>query len=217
LARIGTAAIAARAACRRTATFAISLPSVVGLAVWPCVRARHRRERRDDAVESRQQRLAPRRVEHQRVAGVVDVLAGAREVEKADRARETGLGCEALAEPVLDRLDVVVGAPLDRLDRVGVGGRERIDEVVQERAFGGARRRQLRDPGVGQSEKPLDLDAHSAAHQAVLRQPRSQRVDLGGIAPVEGRQRGDGRGLHLAVVAPVQRTVAPTGHYRRCP
>ena len=64
-----TAAICARARCRRATTLAISLPTVVGLAVWPCVRlsigtsasaCARASSLSDDAVERRQQHLVAR-------------------------------------------------------------------------------------------------------------------------------------------------------------
>ena len=61
------------------------------------------------------------RLQHQRMAGVVDVLAGAGEVHELGRRRQLGMALEAGLEPVLDRLDVVVGRALDVLDGLGVG------------------------------------------------------------------------------------------------
>jgi hypothetical protein len=57
------------------------------------------------------------------VAGVVDVLAGAREVHELARGLQLGVAVEAALQPVLDRLHVVVGGALDLLDglRVGLG------------------------------------------------------------------------------------------------
>ena len=83
-----------RALASRTATLAISLPTVVGLAVWPCVResigtaansVRHVAQGGDQAVDGRQHHLLARRLDLQRMAGVVDVLAGAGEMHELGR------------------------------------------------------------------------------------------------------------------------------------
>jgi len=66
------------------------------------------------------------------MAGVVDVFAGAGEVQEAGGRRQLGIDGDPLGEPVLDRLDVVVGGALDRLDRFGVGVGEGGDELAQE-------------------------------------------------------------------------------------
>ena len=121
-------------ASSRATTLAISLPSVVGVAGWPCVRAsigsvrvrvRERAQRIDDAGQRRQQHRSRAPPQHQPVREVVDVLGRAREVDELRDARDFGVAGEALLQPVLDRLDVVIGRALDRLDARGVGRRER--------------------------------------------------------------------------------------------
>jgi hypothetical protein len=58
-------------------------------------------------------------LQHARVGEVVDVLGGATEMHQLER-RGIGAGVlQPLAHPVLDRLDVVVDARLDRLDLCG--------------------------------------------------------------------------------------------------
>jgi hypothetical protein len=127
-----TAAMRSRARCRRASTLASSLPTVVGLAVWPCVRLsigtagvrmRHRRAAESTMRSSAGSSTCSRGgLEHQRVAGVVDVLAGAGEVhELAARLASSAWPLQARLDPVLDRLDVVVGGLLDVLDGLRVG------------------------------------------------------------------------------------------------
>ena len=82
---------------RRATTLAISLPSVVGVAGWPCVRASigtaacacaSARSSAIERLERGQQHIAPRRREHQPVREVVDILRRAREMDElAPRAR----------------------------------------------------------------------------------------------------------------------------------
>ncbi len=147
-------------------------------------------------VQRGQQHLVARGLQHQRVAGVVDVLAGAGEVHELGRALQFRLAAEALLDPVLDRLDVVVGAALDRLDRGGVGLGEVARERLQPRARRRRQRREFGEAGLGQRDEPFDLDLHARAHQAVFAEQRAQRGELAGVAPVERRQRGEGGQFH---------------------
>ena len=171
-------------------------------------RVRHRGQLVDDAVQRRQQHLFACGLQHQRMAGVVDVLAGAGEVHELARRGQFRQGLAARLEPVLDRLDVVVGGLLDVLDRLGVGLGEAQHEVAQQAARRFRQGLELGEAGVGQGDEPLDLDLHAAVHQAELRQQRAQRGDLGGIATVQRRQRADrgegggrGHGRRTAVQA----------------
>ena len=157
---------------------------------------RHLRELVDDAVERGQQHLAARRLQHQRVAGVVDVLAGAGEVDELARRAQFGLALAAVPEPVLDRLHVVVGRALDILDRLRIGLREAQHEAAQEAARGLGERPELVEAGVRQRDEPLDLDLHPPVHEAELRQQRAQRRDLVLVAPVQRRQGGECGGFH---------------------
>jgi hypothetical protein len=79
------------------------------------VSVRQRLQLRADTVQRRQQHLFARGLQHQRVAGVVDVFAGAGEVHELGRAASSsGWPLNARLDPVLDRLHVVVGGLFDR-------------------------------------------------------------------------------------------------------
>mmetsp|Transcript_20688 Transcript_20688/g.38750 ORF Transcript_20688/g.38750 Transcript_20688/m.38750 type:complete len:387 (-) Transcript_20688:605-1765(-) len=151
----------------------------------------HLAQRRDDAVQRRQHHLVARGLQHQRMAGVVDVLTRAGEMHELGGRLQLGMAREAALDPVLDRLHVVVGGALDGLDGLGIGFAELLDEAAQPRARRAGQRLELLEPGVAQRDEPLDLDLHAAVHQAVLGQQRAQRGHLGGIAAIQRRQGAD--------------------------
>ncbi len=151
----------------------------------------HRRELDQQRVERRQQHRLARRRQHQRMAHVVDVLAGAREVHELGRSFQLGVAFEAALEPVLDRLDVVVGGALDVLDGLRLDVREAGNQRAQAFARRGRQRLEFGETRVGQRDEPLHLDLHAAVHQAELAEQRTQRCQLGGITSVERRQGGE--------------------------
>ena len=157
----------------------------------------HRPQLPDQPVQRGQQHLFARRLQHQRVADVVDVFAGAGEVHELGRRLEFGAVTEAALDPVLDRLDIVVGGLLDVLDRLCVGLGEAHHEAAQQPSRGLAERRQLRHAGVRQGDQPFDFDLHPAVHQAELAEQRAQGVHAPGVAAIQrrqGGQRGEGHG-----------------------
>ena len=154
------------------------------------VRMRHRAQGAAQPVQRRQQHLFARLPQQQRVAEVVDVLGRAGEMHELQRPRQVGVVAQAFLDPVLHRLDVVVGGGLDLLDAGGVGGAEVARQVAQ--PFHGRRRqrRQLLDGRLsGQRQQPFDLDVHAGADQSGLGEDRPQRRHLAGVAAVE---RGQG-------------------------
>ena len=84
-----------------------------------------------DRPHRREQHSRARVGEHHRVREVVDVLRGAREVDQLARAGKLGRCRDPLPDEVLDRLDVVVGLALDRLDPFGVREREAVHDAVE--------------------------------------------------------------------------------------
>jgi hypothetical protein len=78
---------------------------------------RHFAQLQQDAVQRRQQHEVAPGAQLQGVAGVVDVLAGAGEMHEFAGEFQFGAGLELGLDPVLHRLDVVVGGLLDLLDR----------------------------------------------------------------------------------------------------
>ena len=108
--------------------------------------------------------------------------------------RDLGVGGEALAQPVLDRLHVVVGGGLDRLDALGVGEpRSARRGAFQLRArrggerLAGGRTRARRRAPAARRPRP-----HALADQRELAEVVLQRPGLGGVTPVEGREGGEG-------------------------
>ena len=101
---------------------------------------------------------------------------------------------KALLQPVLHRLDVVVGRPLDRLDACGVGRRERVHRVVDRAPRLRRERRELGHRGlVGERHEPRELDAHAMAHEPEFGEVRRQRRDLGRHS---GRRAATARSAH---------------------
>ena len=170
------------------------------------VRAREHRPRRraraasastplDDGVDRRQQDAVAATPDHARVGEVVDVLGGAGEVDELGGGGDLGVAGEALAQPVLDRLHVVVGGRLDRLDALGVGEAEGGGGALELGARRGGEGLQRRESGlVGERQQPGDLDGDALAHQRELAEVILQGPSLGGVAPVEGREGGEGGG-----------------------
>ena len=100
---------------------------------------------------------------------------------------------EALLQPVLDRLDVVIGRALDRLDARGIGER---------RTRGPLRRARAARPRRTAGTSAIAGSSASASSHAISTRTRlrmsayslkcgAQRVELVRIAAVERRQRGE--------------------------
>ena len=156
---------------------------------------RQRAQLVDQRVEFRQQDRAPRFGQHQRVAEIVDVLAGAGEVHEFQRRAEFGVVLELFLDQVFDRLDVVVGRGLDRLDPRRVLDRKTLGQRAQPRGGGGGERLQFDDARIaGQRQQPFDFHLHPRPDQAVFGEDRAQRVDLAGVAAIERGQGGEGVG-----------------------
>ena len=157
---------------------------------------RERAEVLDDAIERGQHDLVARPLQHERVTQVVDVFRSAREVDELRDAGDFLVAGEPLLQKVLDRLDVVVGARLDRLDRRAVGFGETPDDLVE--LFQRVRRKlHLGDRSLrGERFQPLDFDQHAEADQRVLAEKRAQRRYFGCVAAVERRERGQLRVSH---------------------
>jgi len=162
----------------------------------------HRHQCGVEALERRLEHFLAGTREHQRIAEVVDVFRGAGEVHELQRRGQFLVVAQALLDEVLHRLDVVVGGGLDFLDPDGILDREVRGQRPQ--ASGGRLRKrgQLHDAILcGQRQQPFHLDLHAGVDQAVLRQDRTQRIDLAGIAAVnrgqgeEGGVRGVGHGV----------------------
>jgi hypothetical protein len=123
---------------------------------------------------------------------------GAGEVHELERC---GLSAASpagvLLDQVLDRLDVVIGGRLDRLDGRGIVFTEGVGDVLR----GGQVRRpetaQFRNvPLGGEAAQPGDLDPHAGVDQPLLAEDLPQFGAARGVAPVHGRERGQGSEAH---------------------
>jgi len=158
-------------------------------------------------------RLGSSLFQHQAVAEVVDVLAGAGEVHEFQGRGQLGVVLQLFLDEVLHRLDVMVGGALDLfhargLDRGEVGG-----QGTQAGGGGLGERGQLDDARLGaQGQQPLDLDRDAGLDQAVFGKDRAQGIDLAGITAIE---RGQGE---QGVIGHVGRAGASGGGHilRRC-
>ena len=198
---------------RRATTLAISLPSVVG-AGGLAVRARRasaaRRARAPARAASAIDRVAApaaarssrARREHQRVARLLMSSRRAGEVDElARRARSSGVAVDAFLEPVLDRLDVVVGGALDRLDRARRRPRRSSATSSQQaRARAAAKRRNFGEAGVATARcsQAISTCTRRCIRPNSLKQ-RAQRVDL---ARRSGRRAATGRTAVESGMAP---------------
>ena len=147
---------------------------------------RERPQRLDHAVERGKQHAVPPFLEHQPVGEVVDVFRSAGEVHELGDANRFRVAGKLLLQPVLDRLDVVVGLGLDRLHLRGILLRKGFDDPFE----GGVRRFRERldlgDRGLdGQREQPADLDCDAVAEKRRFAEARAQRLELLVVASVQ--------------------------------
>ena len=174
-----------------------------GLAMGACQHAGRRvldLERRQccaDRVERRQQQLGARRLQHQGVGEVVDVLGSAAEVHPLQVCGRGAARSELGADPVLDRLHVMVGARLDGLDRGNIGRGRIAGEPLEPLPCRGRQRRQRPCGGTRrQAQGPRTFDPHALAHQARLAEDGANGLEFAGVTAVERRKRLNRGGGH---------------------
>jgi hypothetical protein len=150
-----------------------------------------------DLAHQRQQHVVAAGAQHQGMGQVVDVLAGAGEVnELADVVQLRQLG-GLLLEQVLDGLDVVVGGALDFLDALGVLKLEIAGQLVQRGVGFGAEGRHFADLRVsGKALEPADLDQGAETDQAVFAEDRAQGLGFAGVTAVYRGNRSERGKLH---------------------
>jgi hypothetical protein len=154
---------------------------------------RQRFESGGDVAKRGQEHLCARFREHHAVREIVDVLRRAREVNEFADPRNLGDACEALLQPILDRLDVVVGRALDRLHAGRVVRRERRRSGLQRLSSLRAKRRDFGNLRfVRQRDQPGDFDLHPGADETVFAEDAGEGRDLRAVAAVQGRQRREG-------------------------
>ena len=154
------------------------------------IRVRELAQLRDCAVECGQQHAVACVAQHQRVGEIVDVLAGAGEVNELFRLRQFGVVADALLDEIFDRLDVVVGRALDFLDLLAVDRGKRVGDRAQFCPRRGGERRDFDYRFfIGERLEPAHFDENAPLHQTVLAEDRAQGLDLGGDAMLLGKWR----------------------------
>ncbi|MCY1528772.1 hypothetical protein D9M68_638900 [compost metagenome] len=126
--------------------------------------------------------------QHQRMRGVVDVLGGAGEMDEFGGAGQLGVIRHFFLQPVFDGLDVMVGDAFDVLDAGGVRFGEVAHQLLQARAGGLGKGRQLGQARIGQRDQPGHFDLDAVRHEACLRQQAAQRVAPGSVPAIQWRQ-----------------------------
>ena len=147
------------------------------------------RDHIDQPLQLRQQDLIAGPAEHQGVGGIVDVFRRTRKMDEFRRAGKLRVTGDLVLEPVLDRLDVVIGLALDLLDALGVRFRKIINDGTQHLARTGRKRRQFGQARIREAGEPGNLDLDPVGHEASLGQQRPQSVAAGCVTPVERRHR----------------------------
>ena len=182
------------------------------------ITVRKRAEVGGHIVQRGQQNALARFGQRQRVGEIVDVLGRAGEMDEFPGARSLRKRRNALLEPVLNCLDIVVGRALDRLDAHRVGRGEFHAYALQVYACRVGKRCHLyKQRFIGQCGKPRKLDAYTLAYQRIFAEVFAQRIDLGRVASVERRQCqecGVGHAKSLArdeAYAAVVRCALPAG------
>ena len=90
----------------------------------------------------------------------------------------SALLADAFLDEIFDRLDVVIGRALDRLDALGVVLAENPSAMREQllRVRRGENGATSAMPSVvGERQQPAHLDLHAAFHQAVFAEDRAQR------------------------------------------
>ena len=160
------------------------------------MQVRHLAQLADDAVQSGQHDLVATGAQLQGVAGVVDVFAGAGKVHKLGRVFQFGARFEFGLDPVLDRLDVVVGVFLEILDGSAVGFGEILHQPQQVGTGASGEGLEFGKTGIRQRHEPGHFDLHTAVHVAVLAHDGAQGGEFGGVAAVQRRQDIQGGEAH---------------------
>ena len=157
----------------------------------------HRRDRLDERGRARQPDVADRALDHEGVGQVVDVLAGAAEVDQLGEPAVLVAGGdrgEAALEEVLDGLDVVLRLALDLRELGDLVGAEVLDDLAQLLLLAVGERADPRHDLVrGEEDQPLDLDPDPLPVERRLGEVVDEGRHHTAVATVEGAQR-DGRG-----------------------
>ena len=153
-------------------------------------------------AHQRQQHAVTALAQHQRVGQVVDVLAGAGEVDEFVDGSQLRQLLGLLLEQVFHGLHVVVGGALEFLDALGVLQLEVLGQAVQQRIGFGGEGRHFRNAGMlGQALQPAHFYQDAVLDQAELAEDRAQSVCLAGVTAIDGGNRGERGELHGVISA----------------
>ncbi len=118
-------------------------------------------------------------------------------MDKGADFRQLRVFAQALGNQVFHRFHVVVRGGFQLFHALGVARAEVVDQLVEYVADHTRDRLQLRDlRSRCQELHPAHLDEDAKANQAKLTEDLAQIVELGGVAPVQGRQSGEWRQVH---------------------
>ena len=146
-----------------------------------------------DGVNLRQEDGVARGFEGEGVREVVDVFAGAGEVDVFADGGDFAVRGKAVFQPVFDGFDVVVGGRFYRFDGGGVLRREVGDDLVNGGEGGGAEGRDFADLWRGGERfQPFEFNADARFHQAVFGEDGAQRGDAFGVTAVKRREGEEG-------------------------
>ena len=121
----------------------------------------------------------------QRVAGVVDVFAGAGKVHEFAGRLQLGAAFKAALDPVFDGLDVVIGGFFYGFDGLGIGFGKVLPQANQKFARAGRQGGELGQPGIREGDESGYFHLHAALHVTQLAHDGAQGLEFGGVAPVQ--------------------------------
>jgi len=130
-------------------------------------------------------------LQHAGIGQIVDVLGSAAEMHEFEHGVARSSTRELLAHVVLDRLDVVIGALLDRLHGGGGRGGRRGRQLSRNVEHGCRNVRsggEARRSSFGECQQPLGLDPDALADQRRFGKVLSQRQRAARVAAVDGRE-----------------------------
>src|SRR5690554_619157 len=111
------------------------------------------------------------------------------------RGSQLGVVGNALFQPVLDRLDVMIGGFLDLFDASGILFGEFVHNCLERRLGLCRKSRQLGQTRFGQAKQPGHFDFHPMRHETGFRQGGPEPLRLGGVPAIQWRQGVEISGL----------------------
>jgi hypothetical protein len=145
------------------------------------------------ALLEHEDEAAARLTEEPRVAQIVDVLRGAAEVHELEGGFTRSRGRKLLAHVVLDRLDIMIDARLDGLDRRRAVRIRLAGDLTRPRARGRSQSGtvELRHRRA-QMQQPRGLDPRALADESRLGEQLPQWLRGRAVAAIDRRERRKG-------------------------